>query len=126
MRPPGHLDRMRACDVDHRGRRDQVVRCFEGRVALAENEDALIDEIARVDRDRAVELCCLYAGDRRDVWSGNAGRHDQASCPVDSTVLVRHPEAFVLAVARGAHDPRVVPDRQEIARVYYADIITLP
>jgi hypothetical protein len=78
VRSPRHADRARPGDVDHRRGLHEVVRGLEGRVALADDENPLTGEVARIYRHRGVELGRLDARDRRDVRLGHAGRDDQA------------------------------------------------
>ena len=96
--------------MDDGRRLDQVVGGLERGVALTDHQHALIEEVARIDRDLAVPLCRLDAGDRRYVGPGEAAGHDHAPRPVGAAVLVEDDEAAVRARHRA--DARAVDDAQ--------------
>ncbi len=51
MSLPRQVKRARTDDVDHRRRFDQVVGGLESRVTLANDQNPLVDEVARLDRN---------------------------------------------------------------------------
>ena len=110
VRSPGHPQRRRARDVDDRRRLDQVVGGLEPGVALADDQHALVEEVARVDGDLAVALRRLDAGDRRDVGRVTPVATITRRARWVPAVLVGDHEAAVRARHRA--DARAVDDPQ--------------
>ncbi len=75
---PRHFEGVRAGDVDHRGLRHEGLRRFEGGVALADDQHALIDEGLRVGVEGVVPFGESDPGDVRLVEPGDTGRDDEA------------------------------------------------
>lgn len=113
---PGQLDRVRAGDVDHRGLLDEVVGGLERRVALAEDQHALVGEAGRVHRHRRVLFGVLDAGDPGHVRLADAGRHHHDPRLPAAPVRGLDDEARAAPFFRGRPgdplDPGVVVDPQ--------------
>ena len=70
----------------------KIVSRFEGRVALAYDEHALVCKIMRVDRDVNVTLDQFYTRNRRHVGFVKPCGHDQTRSAILVAILIEHAE----------------------------------
>ena len=100
---PGEVDGIWAGNVDHGRRADEVVGGLEGRVALAEDQHLLVDEIGGIDRHLGVVLGQLETLDVRPEGREEARGHDQAVAGEDFAAGRFDPEPAVLRDSLGSH-----------------------